>query len=106
MGFPNNAGTFVVISINVGIIWEFIENFFLQKKGYKFDDRVDSFANCLTDVLFVDIGAIVCAFITIIDVVGVFLVSTIVLAISTALMEILRKITFNNENEKNGKKME
>jgi len=36
----------------------------------------------------------------------VFIVSIIILAISIALMEILRKITFNNENGNNGKNME
>lgn len=106
LGLPNNPGVFVVISINIGISWEFIENFYLQKKGYKFDNRVDSFANSLTDVLFVDIGAITCAFITINSLKIIFIVSIIILAIMVALMEVLRKITFNNENDKNGKILE
>ena len=103
---PNNPGVFVVISFNIGMFWEFFENFYLQKKGYKFDDRVDSFANSLTDVLFVNIGAIICAFITIGDLKSIFITSIIILAITTALMEVLRKITFNKENNENGKILE
>ena len=89
------------------MFWEFFENFYLQEKGFKFDNRVDSFANSLTDVLFVNIGAITCSFITITDIIEViFIVSIIILAITTALMEVLRKITFKRENGKNGKILE
>ena len=105
-GLPNNPGIYIVISFNIGVFWEFFENFYLQKKGFKFDNRVDSFANSLTDILFVNIGAIVCACVTLGKFKTIFITSIIIIAISIALMEILRKITFNNENEKNGKNME
>ena len=104
-GLDNNPGILVVVSFNVGMGWEFFENFYLQKKGFKFDDRVDSFANSLTDVLFVNIGAIVCAFITLGNFEAVFITSVIILAITLTLYEILRKITINNGNN-NGKNME
>ena len=107
IGLPNNPGVLVVISFNIGMFWEFFENFYLQEKGFKFDNRVDSFANSLTDVLFVNIGAITCSFITITDIIeAIFIVSIIILAITTALMEVLRKITFKRENGKNGKILE
>jgi len=104
-GLDNNPGVLVVISINIGIAWEFLENFLLQKTGFKYDNRVDSFANSLTDVLFVDIGAIVCACVSIGGREATFIISIIIIAISVALMEVLRKITFNNKGENNGKKM-
>ncbi len=107
IGLQNTIGVFITISINIGIAWEFFENFYLQKKGFKFDDRVDTFANSLTDILFVNIGAIVSGLITIGDFKSIFIISIIIIAIAIALMEVLRKITLNNnENDKHGKNVE
>lgn len=99
--YPDPYWVSITIAINIGIFWEFLENFYLVKKGYKFDDRVDSFANSLTDVLFVDIGAIVCAILSVFEIGILFMGSLITLILSIILYEILRKITFNG-SRKNG----
>ncbi len=101
-----DPGLFITITINIGIFWEFFENFYLYNIGFKFDNRRDSFANSLTDILFVNIGGIVCGIISIFTD-TMFITSLIVLVSTIALYEILRKITFNNENgNNNGKNME
>ena len=99
------VGVSITITINIGLIWEFIENFYLYKRGFKFEDRIDSFENSLTDVLFVNIGGIVCGIISTFELIPLFIGTVLILAFTTALYEILRKITFNKMNN-NGKNME
>jgi len=103
--YPDPYGLCITISINVGLFWEFLENFYLHKKGFKFDDRRDSFANSLTDVLFVNIGAIVCGIISISGIITLFMWTVLILAFTTALYEILRRVTFSKRNNY-GKNME
>jgi len=98
-------GVSITITINIGLIWEFIENFYLYKRGFKFEDRIDSFENSLTDVLFVNIGGIVCGIISTFGPIPLLIGTVLILVFTTALYEILRKITFNKMNT-NGKNME
>jgi hypothetical protein len=45
-----------VITVAVGIIWEIIENTIFFSLGIKFEHRLDSPANIVSDVLFVALG--------------------------------------------------
>ena len=47
----------IVIVIIILFIWEFVENGILWALGWKFEDRQDSFANFLMDIIFGIIGA-------------------------------------------------
>ena len=96
--YPDPYGLCITISINVGLFWEFLENFYLHKKGFKFDDRRDSFANSLTDVLFVNIGAIVCGIVCTLEPMEVFAVSVLILMVALILYEFLRRVTFSKRN--------
>jgi len=101
----NHAGFSMTITINIGLIWEFIENFYLHKRGYKYDNRRDSFANSLTDVLFVNIGGIVAGIISMFEVELFFIYTILILMISLILYDILRRITFSEKNNY-GRKVE
>lgn len=89
-----------VFTINIGLIWEFFENFYLHKKGFKYDNRQDSLANSLTDILFVSVGSITCTIITIFSLFFLFVMSTFILIISTSIYEFFRRYTLRN-NRKN-----
>lgn len=105
-GYPDPYGLCITISINIGLFWEFLENFYLHKRGFKFDDRIDSFANSLTDVLFVNIGAIVCGIVcTLKPIMRIFIASILILMICLIFYEFLRRVTFSEKNNY-GKKME
>lgn len=91
-----------VFTINIGLIWEFVENFYLHKKGFKYDNRQDTLANSLTDILFVSIGSIVCTIITIFSLFVLFVSSTFILIFSTTIYEVCRRYTMRN-NRKNKK---
>ena len=99
------VGLSITISINVGLFWEFFENFYLHKKGFKFDNRRDSFANSLTDVLFVNIGAITGGIISSFGLIRLFVGTVLILTISLIVYEFLRRITFSERNNY-GKNME
>lgn len=91
-----------IFTINIGLFWEFFENFYLHKKGFKYDNRQDSLANSLTDILFVSIGAIVCTIITIFSLFILFVSSTLILTFSISAYEVCRRYTMRN-NRKNKK---
>ncbi len=48
-----------IITVGCGIAWEFFENIVLFDMGSKFEGRIDSMPNVITDVLFVAIGGLI-----------------------------------------------
>ncbi|TFG00219.1 MAG: hypothetical protein EU541_02945 [Promethearchaeota archaeon] len=47
-----------IITVIVGIAWEFIENILFYELGIKFEHRLDSIANIITDIIFVGLGGL------------------------------------------------
>jgi hypothetical protein len=47
-----------VITVLAGIAWEFIENILFYELGIKFENRLDSIPNIITDILFVGVGGL------------------------------------------------
>jgi hypothetical protein len=47
-----------VITLALGIIWEIIENTLFFEIGIKFENRLDSIANIITDIIFVGLGGL------------------------------------------------
>ena len=49
----------LVITVIIGVFWEFFENILLFNLGMKFEDRQDSLLNASMDIVFVALGAAV-----------------------------------------------
>jgi len=49
----------LVITVIIGVFWEFFENILLFNWGMKFEDRQDSLLNASMDIIFVGLGAAV-----------------------------------------------
>jgi hypothetical protein len=47
-----------VITVIIGIAWEFIENIIFYEIGIKFENRQDSIANIISDIIFVGLGGL------------------------------------------------
>ena len=87
------VGMGIVISITVGLVWEFFENFYLFRKGLKFGKRKDSLANSLTDILFVELGAIIASILSVI-LTDFYLISIVIIGCLLILEEVLKRITY------------
>ncbi|MHA1819038.1 MAG: DUF2585 family protein [Promethearchaeota archaeon] len=48
----------IIIAIISGIVWEPIENIILYKLGLKYENKRDSIANAIFDIIFVTLGAL------------------------------------------------
>lgn len=47
-----------ILTVVLGIAWEFLENILFLEMGLKFEGRQDSIANITTDIIFVGIGGL------------------------------------------------
>jgi hypothetical protein len=85
----------LIVTILIGILWEILENTYLAKTKYKFDERKDSVENSLFDILFVFGGGVLSEYCSFLPVFHYIAVTFLVLIVGLVLMEVSSIKTLN-----------